>query len=440
MEAARSVKSGFSSQPRSAAVSLADITSEALPSSGAAPTQLLTAYPPSGSVDGSEWDAAYARELSRPAPSMADSEEYYTTSTWEQKKFLYALGAEAAYWRMRGGNPGTAAHSRDEKEFLSMLETASPEQRLAIELCINLTKALQALMLSTDPRSEGVSAARARAIYQQIVAERPDIRPIFCYRLSRLALARSYKKGTPNPSADYLSFIAKLDEPALLAVFAMRAAFFDHLMNDPESGGALRGAAAEHYSRLLLGRPGIEPFLQQYLQVRSGIALFLSKPDASVSEDPRTHPHGWLQVLNEDEVTRSILHYELAAIFFRPEHRVLLESPAVPEPAEAAAPLSIAPDPGPLEPKLREHLNPLVEAPHGRLGKSSGRRRARLRPSFHGRKAGKIKSKKIHPRPVSHHSGHLSHPAARHHAGPAHAGHLSRLSSFHSSRHRKKRH
>jgi hypothetical protein len=183
-----------------------------------------------------------------------------------------------------------------------------------------------------------------------------------------------------------------------------------------------------------LGRQGIEPFLQQYLKVRDGIALFLAEPNASVLEDPHTHPHGWLQVLNEDEVTRSILHYELAAIFFRPEHRVLLESAPAEEPAEGAAPLSIAPAPGPLEPKRPENpatdaslevpahrrpqgptAEPMVEAPHGPIGESAGRRRARARPSFGGRKGGKIKSRKIPPRPASHHAG-ASHPSSSHSA------------------------
>lgn len=380
-------------------------------SPSAVSAQPMTAYPPGAPVDPAEWDRAYAKELSRPTPSPADSEEYYAAATWEQKKFLYALWAESAYWRMRGGAPGSAAQARDEKEFLSILETASPEQRLAIELCINLTKAMQALMLSTSSETEGISSARARAVYQQIVAERADIRPILYYRLSRMALARSCKKGSPNPSADYLAFIAKLDEPSLMAVFAMRAAFFDHLMNDAESSAALRAAAAEHYSRLLLGRPGIEQYLQQYLKVREGIDLYLSKPNASVLEDPRTNPHGWLHMLNEDEVTRSILNYELATIFFRSEHKVLLQSPQPDEPTEGPIPPSIAPSPGPLEPKVQ-----------GRPA-SSQSRGARIEPQKRPLSAGAA----------------ANNPAGTHHNSSHHSSH-SRSSSSRAPHGRGKRH
>ncbi len=357
----------------------------------------MVSYPPPDQPSGMEWDGAYARELSVPKPSSEDSSEYYTTATWEQKKFLYALGAESMYWRMRNTNPGTPAQAAAEKEFLALLENASSEQRSAIELCINLTKAIQALMLATHPDTDGQSAQRAQAVYNQIVAERPDIRPILYYRLARIALMRSYSAGTPNPSPAYLSLISKLDEQACLAVFAMRAAFFDHVMNDQSASAALRASAAEHYSRLLLGRPGTEAYLQRFLHVRTGISLFLSKPNSSVLEDPRTHPHGWLQVLNEDEVTRNVLHYELAAIFFTPEHKALLKNPSEAEPPDSdSSPPSISPKPGPLAPKSRggepfaaglgQGALPLAQASSSRAGRRSGTRRSghahRAKPSY----------------------------------------------------------
>ena len=350
--------SALASSSKSPAVSLAELESESISSRPvASTTQSMVSYPPADQPRGEEWDAAYAAELSKPSPSASDCAEYYTSATWEQKKFLYALGAEAAYWRMRSGNPGTAAQVGAERDFLALLENASPEQRLAIELCINLTKAIQALMLATHPDTDPVSASQAHAVYAQIVAERPDIRKILYYRISRIALARSYSKGTPNPSQAYLAFIAKLDEPALLAVFAMRAAFFDRVMNDPIASSALRSSAAEHYSRLLLSRPGIETYLQQFIKVRTGISLFLSKPDAAALEDPRSHPHGWLAVLNEEEVTRAILHYELAVIFFSPAHKSLLDNPA--DDNESAQPEQLSQSPGLLAAKTRD-VQPLA--------------------------------------------------------------------------------
>ncbi len=317
---------------------------------------------PPSPVEPAEWAEAYRSELVRTTPSLAEMESWWSSASLEQEKFVFALRAEALYWRMRSLPSGDPSAPAAEAEFLSLLQNASPEQRLTIELCINLTKALQSLMLATDPASQPAVAQKAQAIYQQILIERPDVRPLLYYRLSRLALQRSYKAGTGDPSPDYVRFVSRLSDPAREAVWAMRAAFFDRILHDGSASSALRASAAEHYSKLVLNRPRLQAQLARYLKVRAALNAFFSAP----SEEGGGR---WSIVLNQEDETRSILLYELASI--------LLQAERTSQPAAEARPAMSGP-------KL------------GGRGKKGGRA-----ASAQGRKASRAQASAARPAPAA---------------------------------------
>ncbi|VVB57567.1 Uncharacterised protein [uncultured archaeon] len=310
-------------------------TEPALPSSEASASAPAA---PSAPVEPAEWEAAYRAELMRPAPSHEEMEAYWSSATWEQKKYLFALRAEAMYWKMRAMPPGEEQTVKEEQAFLALLENANPDQRLAIEMCINLTKALQSLLLAADPKTDAAVAQKAQAIYAQIMTERSDIRPILHYRVARLALQRAYQPGSGDPAPDYLRFVSRLDDTSRESVYAMRAAFFDRIIHDESASAALRASAVGHYSKLLLNRGHVQPLLSRYLKVRASLDAFFA-PGAHESRER------WLPVLNQDEATRTILLYELASIFVQAEHPAPAPAKSAPAAGRAALPPAAASKP-----------------------------------------------------------------------------------------------
>ena len=283
-------------------------------------------------VDPREFNVYYRKDMELPRFLPAECDRYFSSATLEQKKFLHALRAEQLYWRYKGEPDGSAGQRKCEAEFMGQLENSSAEQRIAIELAINLTKGIKAIEIFTDARADPKDAKEAYSIYVSLISAHPGVKPVLFYLAGRLGMKRAYQPNSLEPSRPFLDMISRSDDELRDAVYAHRAAFFDRLMNSGSASSALRQWAADRYARILMARPQVSSKLDHYLKVHQGLEMFFSSMETRTPDQQSALQEEWMRLINNHAPTRAVVYYLLANIFSRPPYvsalwRTVLERP-----------------------------------------------------------------------------------------------------------------
>ncbi len=283
-------------------------------------------------VDPREFNVYYRKDMELPRFQPAECDRYFSSATLEQKKFLHALLAEQLYWRYKGEAQGSAGQRKCEAEFMGTLENSSAEQRIAIELAINLTKGIKAVEIFTSPSSDPKDAKEAYAIYSSLTSAHPGVKPPLFYLAGRLSMKRAYSPNSLEPARPFLDMISRSDDELRDAIYAYRAAFFDRLMNSSSASSSLRQWSADRYARILMARPQVSSKLDHYLKVHQGLELFFATLEPRTADQQHALQEEWMRLINNHAQTRAVVYYLLANLFSRPPYasalwRTVLERP-----------------------------------------------------------------------------------------------------------------
>ncbi|MFH1094762.1 MAG: hypothetical protein V1728_00930 [Candidatus Micrarchaeota archaeon] len=283
-------------------------------------------------VDPREFNVYYRKDMELPRFQPAECDRYFSSATLEQKKFLHALLAEQLYWRYKGEAQGSAGQRKCEAEFMGTLENSSAEQRIAIELAINLTKGIKAVEIFTSPSSDPKDAKEAYAIYSSLTSAHPGVKPLLFYLSGRLSMKRAYSPNSLEPARPFLDMISRSDDELRDAIYAYRAAFFDRLMNSSSASSSLRQWSADRYARILMARPQVSSKLDHYLKVHQGLELFFATLEPRTADQQHALQEEWMRLINNHAPTRAVVYYLLANLFSRPPYvsalwRTVLERP-----------------------------------------------------------------------------------------------------------------
>ncbi len=274
-------------------------------------------------VDVNQWDMQYKNELSYPVPSDEQIRNYYKNCSVAQRDYLHGLEIEKMYWEYAKAQKSSKESIELESIFMNALENSTAEQRVVIEQCINLTKAVGAINIFTDEQTQNALAREAYLVYNDLVQRHPNINTLVNYQVARLGLYKAYSKKSIIAPSQFYSFVSKLDNELKENVYAMRASFFDRIINEQKLDQSMREMASREYSQILMQNPKIVRKLEMFLKIRRGLELFFEVERTANMQDKKNIVSEWQRIVNENNDIRTVIFYELASLFYRPRARLI---------------------------------------------------------------------------------------------------------------------
>jgi hypothetical protein len=274
-------------------------------------------------LDTKQWDAQYQNELSYPVPSDEQIRDYYKNCSVTQRDYLHGLEIEKMYWEYAKAQKSTKESIDLEARFMNALENSTAEQRVVIEQCINLTKAVGAVNIFTSEQTQSTLAREAYLVYNDLVQRHPNINTLVNYQVARLGLYKAYSKKSIITPSQFYSFVSKLDNELKENVYAMRASFFDRIINEQKLDQSMHEMASREYSQILMQNPKIVRKLEMFLKIRRGLGLFFELEHATNVQDKKMIMDEWQRIVNENNDIRTVIFYELASLFYRPRERLI---------------------------------------------------------------------------------------------------------------------
>jgi hypothetical protein len=263
-------------------------------------------------VDYHEWNQAVLEELKLFSLGSQRMQEFYDQSPFELKKYVQAVLAERLYWIFKDANEQIQQRKSAEAEFLGILENSSPEQRNAIELCINLTKAIRAIEIATNPSSSQTAVREAGAVFSLILREHPEIKTHLNYQVAREAFRISYVQNRVEPSQEYLDMLSRLSDEQRDWVYAARAAFFDSIINSDGHSQELKEYSATQYAKILSLRPHIQKPLSIMTEVSKGVKIASKMRTTQSPVEAKQLKSKWISIIGKKHEVRQIIFYQIA--------------------------------------------------------------------------------------------------------------------------------